>query len=122
MIFRDDFDALPGGQTLSGLRSRILLGVLVDEEMERLGTPATRADLDETTRWFRTQFDLLERADVEAFMAFADLDLRSLSAQMKTFANISILADRYEIEIDRGVPAFRALVRLDQRRGEGELP
>ncbi|HET6582977.1 MAG TPA: hypothetical protein VFG69_06015 [Nannocystaceae bacterium] len=122
MIFRDEHDAILGGQTLSALRSRILLGVLVDEEVERLGTPATKADLDEATRWFRTQFSLLERADVEDFMAFADLDLRSLSAQMKTFANIARLADRYRAEIDRGLPAFCALMRLDDRRGKGEIP
>lgn len=115
MIIRDEVDALPGGQTTGALRSRILLGVLVDQEAKRLGLHANAQQLDATMRWFRTQFFMAKRADVEAFMAFAGLDLAALTAQMRTFANISIIAERYALDVDQRMPAFNALRQLEDR-------
>jgi hypothetical protein len=112
MILRDLADALPGGQTAGALRSRILLGVLADAEAERLGLRPTRAELDAKMAWFRKQFDLPLRADVEDFMAFAGLDLRDLSAQMRTYVNIASVERCHQAEIERRLPSYEALLRL----------
>jgi hypothetical protein len=113
MIIRDELDALPGGQTLSSMRTRILLGVLADAEVERLDLPATKVELDGTTRWFRTQFDMLTRADVESFLAYAGLDHRELTAQMRTYTNIARLYIQHREELERRLPSFEALTRLE---------
>lgn len=118
MIIRDELDALPGGQTLSSLRTRILLGVLADAETERLGLRATRAELDGTTRWFRTQFDMPQRTDVEAFLAYAGLDLAELTAQLRTYTNIARLDIHHGAELERRMPSYEALVRLETWDGE----
>jgi hypothetical protein len=120
MIIRDELDALPGGQTLSSLRTRILLGVLADGEAERLGLRATKAELDGTTRWFRNQFDMATRADVESFLAYAGLDLSELSAQMRTYTNIARLDIHRGAEIERRLPDYEALARLEGWSGGEE--
>jgi hypothetical protein len=118
MIIRDELEALPGGQTTSALRSRILLGVLADEEAERLGLRATASQLDGTTRWFRTQFDLVTRADVEDFLGYAGLDLPALTAQMRTYTNISLVDIHHHAEIERRLPSYEALLRLEAWSGQ----
>lgn len=120
MIIRDELDALPGGQTLSSLRTRILLGALADAETERLGLQATKVELDGTTRWFRKQFDMTTRADVESFLAHAGLDLHELTAQMRTYTNIARLDIHLCAEIERRLPDYEALARLEGWSGGGE--
>ncbi len=113
MIIRDELDALPGGQTRGAMRSRILLGVLVDQEAERLGLRATRQQLDATMAWFRTRFDMPRRTDVEEFLAFAGLDLATLTAQMRTYTNIHLVQERYTAEVQRRLPSYQALLQLE---------
>ncbi len=126
LIDIDDHDALPGGQTRASLRARVLLGVLVDAEAARLQLEPTRAQLAETTRWFRAQFDMRQRADVEDFLAFAGLDLRELSAQMRTFSNISEVGAARDGDVARLLPRYRGIQRVgdwhDQRLVGGEGP
>lgn len=116
MIIRDEFDALPGGQTVAALRSRILLGALADAEAERLGLRASPQQLGGTTQWFREQFDMPMRADVEDFLAFAGLDLAAFSAQMRTFTNIALIEPAHQAEVDRRWPSYAALQRLGEDR------
>jgi hypothetical protein len=118
MIFRDDLEALPGGQIRSALRSRILLGVLVDAEAERLGLRATAAQLAATTTWFRTRFELITRTDVEDFLAFAGLDVAALTAQMRTYTNLALVQHHHAADVARRVPAYQALCRLDGWHGD----
>jgi hypothetical protein len=120
MIIRDDLEALPGGQTRSTLRSRILLGVLVDAEIDRLGLGATPQQLDATTAWFRRRFDMIRRCDVEEFLAFAGLDVAALTAQMRTYAHIHLMQTHHAAEVARRMPSYRALLRLDDWHAESE--
>ncbi|MCA9710831.1 MAG: hypothetical protein KDK70_33625 [Myxococcales bacterium] len=122
MIIRDELDALPGGQTRGVMRSRILLGVLADDEAERLGIRVTKAELDGTTRWFRRQFDLDARADVEAFLEFAGLDLAELTAQMRTYTNIARVDIHHRAAIEERLPSYVALMGLEAWSGLGPEP
>lgn len=111
LIDIDDHDALPGGQTRASLRARVLLGLLADEEAARLVLVPTRAQLDETTRWFRAQHDMHRRVDVEDFLAFAGLELAELSAQMRTFCTITAVGAARDVDVAALLPRYRGLTR-----------
>ena len=58
MLGEDELDRMPGGQTRAALTSRVLLGVLADEEAGALGLGAGREVLEATARQFRLAFGL----------------------------------------------------------------
>lgn len=122
MISLDPRSAVPGGQTISSLRRRILLGLLAERELERLGSSVTREELDAMSRWFRTSFSLPRRSDLVAFLRFADLDVRDYSMQMRTYCAVERLLDHHRATLDTrldGHLAFESLAEWGQGGRDG---
>lgn len=82
--FEDSY--FPGGETLAGARKRVLLRLLAQREAERLGLTPPPARVQEVARWFRARFDLLRRAELEAFLGFAGLDEGRFAGLMRSMA------------------------------------
>ncbi len=117
MFTEDEIDKLPGGQTLSGLRSRVLLGILADDEVARLELPQTREQLERMALVFRRDFHMPARADVEQFLRFARLDLRDFSSVMRTFANVLSAQEHHRDAIEARRAAHVGLARIGEFEG-----
>lgn len=114
MIIREHAEAVEGGQTLTMLGWRVLLGFLADREAERLGMTASRDEVEATARAFRRDFELPRREDVEGFLRFAGLDLAGFSAQMRTFSQLARVQAHHAAEIEARLPGYLAFLELER--------
>lgn len=114
MFKQDEGDRLRGGQTVSRLRSRILLGILADDECAALGLPLEVAGLDATVGWFQQQHGLSSSEDTQAFFDFAQLDPASFRQIMSTFTNIMRLQRRCAPQLRALAPRYRGLEQVER--------
>lgn len=114
MFKQDEKDRLPGGQTRSRLRSRILLGILADDECAALELSAHPTECATTVDWFRRQHGLTRAADLDAFFAFAQMDPVTFEAIMGTFTNIMRLQHLWGPQLRTLAPRYRGLEQVEQ--------
>ena len=113
MIHYDPRDAVPGGESLPSLRRRILLGLLAEQECERLGLVVDGDDLRAMARWFRESFDLQRGADLGAFMRDAGLSREAMSEQLRTLCQVTKAQAHHAPCIETMLPRYYAFAMLD---------
>ena len=109
MFSVDELARVPGGQTVSAVRSRILLGLLAEEEAARLALPVTATAVEAMAAFFRQEFDLARRTDVEAFLDFAGLGLGEFSSVMRTFRTVVEVQQHHAARIEALLPRYGKL-------------
>jgi parvulin-like peptidyl-prolyl isomerase len=103
---------MPAGETLAGARKRILLRLLAEREAQRLGIEISQSRVQELARWFRGRFDLLTRADMEAFLAASGLSLAQFTRTMQAMAALDAVQRHYTAEIEAALPAHRGVMSV----------
>lgn len=84
----------------AGDRKVVLMRLLAQAEVERLGIEPTHAETVELALWFQREFGLEDRGRFTAWLEFAGLDLARFSAMMRRFAALTKLVHHYRREID----------------------
>lgn len=103
---------MPAGETLAGARKRILLRILAEREAQRLGLAVTPARVQELARWFRGRFDLLTRADMEAFLAASGLSLAQFTRTMQAMAALDAVQRHHARDIEAELPTHTAIMSV----------
>ncbi|MCH9680760.1 MAG: hypothetical protein K0V04_04930 [Deltaproteobacteria bacterium] len=113
MIICDPNEAAPGGQTVTSLRRRIALGILAEHEHERLGLTVTRDELNSMMRWYREQYGLHRRDDLEGFMRAAGLSRADLTTQMRTFCQLTRVQAHHGARLESLLPDYLAFSKIE---------
>jgi hypothetical protein len=103
---------MPAGETLAGARKRVLLRLLAEREAHRLGLEVPPARVQEVSRWFRGRFDLLTRADMDAFFAASGLTLAQFTRTMQAMAALDAVQRHHAREIEDNLPDHRAIMSV----------
>lgn len=106
----DKASRAPGGMTYGGLRKRVLLGILAEEERARRGLIVDSASIEEAARWYRARFDLLRRQDMLRFLQDSDITERDFGIVMRTFATVDLLELQYDEHIASEVARHGAVL------------
>jgi hypothetical protein len=103
---------MPAGETLAGARKRVLLRLLAEREARHLGLTVGPDRVQELARWFRARFDLLTRADMEAFLAASGLTLAQFTRTMQAMATLDAVQRHHAAEIEAQLPNHRAIMSV----------
>lgn len=103
-------------------RRRLLLAVLADGEAERLGEPATPAQVDAMARWYRARHDLLRRRELDAFLTAVGLREDAFMSQMRSFSHVAAAQHRHMQRIESLIPRYRAIFGVRDWLVEREGP
>lgn len=103
---------MPAGETLAGARKRVLLRLLAEREAQRLGLTIPAARVQEVARWFRARFDLLTRADMEAFLAAAGLSPAQFTRTMQAMATLDAVQRHHAEAIAAALPVHGAIMSV----------
>lgn len=103
---------MPAGETLAGARKRVLLRLLAEREAQRLGLTVGPDQVQTLARWFRARFDLLTRADMEAFLAASGLTLAQFTRTMQAMAALDAVQRHHAGEIEANLPNHRAVMSV----------
>jgi len=103
---------MPAGETLAGARKRVLLRLLAEREAARLGLEVPTTRVQEVARWFRARFDLLTRADMDAFFAASGLTLAQFTRTMQAMATLDAVQRHHAGEIEANLHNHRAIMSV----------
>ena len=78
----------------------------------RLGLAVTPARVQELARWFRGRFDLLTRADMEAFLAASGLSLAQFTRTMQAMAALDAVQQHHARDIEAELPTHTAIMSV----------
>ena len=96
---------LRGGEDIPVVRKKVLLTILAAAEAERRGVSPTVAEVQAMADRFRIGFGLLQRRDLDAWMAVQGLDAVTFVAKMREFALVEKLGEFFTEQIDEALPA-----------------
>ena len=98
---------------MSGAASkRILLGLLADETFADRGLAIEPEALAATHRWYRSRFDLLRPADLEAFLARTGVSREEFDAHLRSLHRVDALAQSEAARIDERLARYRGVLSV----------
>lgn len=103
---------IPGGETIAGLRKRVLMGLLAEHEAERLGLAVSDEAVAAASRWLRGRFDLLRRDELLGFLDFAGLSVDEYGRALRTLTTLDAVQRHHAAAIDAALPRQRALLSV----------
>jgi hypothetical protein len=89
---------------------RALLGFLADEAVVHRGLAVDPEALAATTRWYRSRFDLVRPAELEGFLARADVSRDAFDEHIRTLHNVDTLLAHDAARIDERLPRYRGVL------------
>jgi len=97
---------LRGGEGIPVVRKKVLLTILAAAEAERRGLGPTTAEVQTMADRFRVAFGLLQRRELDAWMAAEGLNAANFVTKMREFALVEKLEELLTEQIEEALPTM----------------